>query len=80
MLGDEPVSAVDNHQARTVLDALHEKFDTVILAMHDVDLALHYASRIIGLKDGRVALDQPSDGLSAGDLDFLYRTASRAGD
>ena len=78
VLGDEPVSAVDNHQAREVLDALHERFETVILAMHDVDLALHYASRIIGLKGGRVALDQPSDGLSADDLDFLYQAADRA--
>ena len=78
VLGDEPVSAVDNHQAREVLDALHERFETVILAMHDVDLALQYASRIIGLKGGRVALDQPSDGLSADDLDFLYQAADRA--
>ena len=80
VLGDEPVSAVDNHQARTVLDALHEKFETVILAMHDVDLALQYASRIIGLKDGRIALDQASDGLSTADLDFLYRADESARD
>ena len=80
VLGDEPVSAVDNHQARTVLDALHEQFETVILAMHDVDLALGYASRIIGLKDGRIALDQPNDGLKGSDLDFLYRTSDGVDD
>ena len=80
VLGDEPVSAVDNHQARTVLDALHEKFETVILAMHDIDLALQYASRIIGLKDGRIALDQASDGLNTSDLDFLYRAEKSACD
>lgn len=80
VLGDEPVSAVDNHQARTVLDALLEQFETVILAMHDVDLALRYASRIIGLKGGRIALDQTNDGLSAGDLDFLYRASDSVGD
>lgn len=74
-LGDEPVSAVDNHQALRVLDALHEKFETLILAMHDVDLALRYASRIIGLKGGRIALDRPSNGLSTSDLDFLYRSS-----
>ena len=73
VLGDEPVSAVDNHQARIVLDALHEYFNTVILAMHDVELALQYASRIIGLKRGVVALDQPTAGLAVSDLDFLYR-------
>jgi phosphonate transport system ATP-binding protein len=67
------VSAVDSHQARTVLDALHEHFETVVLAMHDVELALHYASRVIGLKDGGIALDRPTAGLSASDLDFLFK-------
>lgn len=73
VLGDEPVSAVDNLQARVVLDALHECFETVILAMHDVELALQYASRIIGLKQGRIVLDQPNQGLSLADLNFLYQ-------
>jgi phosphonate transport system ATP-binding protein len=80
VLGDEPVSAVDNHQARTVLDALHEHFGTVVLAMHDVDLALRYASRIVGLKNGGIALDRPNDGLTVRDLDFLYRTSDGVGD
>mgnify|MGYP000505962382 CR=1 FL=1 len=79
VLGDEPVSAVDSYQARTVLDALHEHFDTVVLAMHDVELALDYATRIIGLKQGRIVLDQPSTGLSASDLGFLYRDSNDVG-
>ena len=79
VLGDEPVSAVDSYQARTVLDALHVHFDTVVLAMHDVELALDYATRIIGLKQGRIVLDQPSTGLSASDLGFLYRDSNDVG-
>ncbi len=75
VLGDEPVSAVDSHQARTVLDALHEHFETVVLAMHDVELALRFASRIIGLKDGGIAIDRASTGLSVSDLDFLYKAS-----
>jgi len=78
VLADEPVSAVDIHQARTVLDALHDHFDTVVLAMHDVELALRYSSRIIGLKKGRIAFDRPSAGLSNADLDFLYRDSDGA--
>lgn len=76
VLGDEPVSAVDGHQARTVLDALCEAFPTFVLAMHDVELALRYASRVIGLKQGVIALDEPSAGLHATDLDFLYRDSN----
>ena len=72
VLGDEPVSAVDGHQARTVLDAIAEAYETVVLAMHDVDLALAYTDRIVGLNDGRVVMDEPSAGLTRGDLDSLY--------
>jgi phosphonate transport system ATP-binding protein len=79
VLGDEPVSAVDAYQSRTVLDTLHEHFDTVVLAMHDVDLALEYASRIIGIQGGAVVLDRPTAGLGASDLGFLYRDSGDGG-
>ena len=72
LLGDEPVSAVDVHQARAVLTAINEAHDTVILAMHDVDLALAFTDRVIGLKGGHIALDQPTSGLKQSDLDSLY--------
>ena len=73
VLADEPVSAADNHQSRVILDALRECFDTTVLAMHDVDLALEYSSRIIGIKDGTVAYDAPTQDLTRRDLDFLYK-------
>ena len=78
VLGDEPVSAVDSHQARHVLDALVEAFPTIVLAMHDVELALSYSSRIIGIKQGLIALDEPSAGLQTADLDFLYKGSEAA--
>lgn len=74
LMGDEPVSAVDPRGARVVLDALHDAFDTVVLAMHDVTLALDYATRIIGIREGRVALDAPASDLTRDDLSALYRT------
>jgi phosphonate transport system ATP-binding protein len=72
LMGDEPVSAVDEHQARRVLDAIVEGHDTVVLAMHDTALAIAYSDRIIGLDDGRITLDASSDGMRPGDLDELY--------
>ncbi len=72
VLGDEPVSAVDNRQAVQILEALNERFDTILLAMHDVDLALRFSDRIIGIQDGKIALDQPATDLQRHDLDFLY--------
>ena len=78
VLGDEPVSAVDSHQARSVLGALCNTFTNVVLAMHDVELALAYSSRVIGLKQGAIALDEPSAGLTPTELDFLYDGADGA--
>jgi len=74
VLGDEPVSAVDPHQARSVLAALAEVHHTVVLAMHDVELALAFSDRIIGLCDGAVVLDLPSAGLTPEALAPLYRS------
>jgi len=72
VLGDEPVSAVDIPQAHNVLKAICEAHETVVLAMHDVELALTYTDRVVGVRDGRIALDTPTRGLTAADLAELY--------
>ncbi len=72
LLADEPVSAVDDHQSREVLQYVNDTFETVVLSMHDVDLALEYSDRIIGLKDGQVVVDTPTRGIKKSDLDKLY--------
>ena len=41
--------------------------------MHDVELALEYSTRIIGIKDGGIALDAPAGELTLANFDFLYR-------
>lgn len=73
VLGDEPVSAADNHQSRVIMDALCGTFDTVVLAMHDVELALQYTDRIIGIKNAKIVLDTSTNGLNKSDIDFLYQ-------
>jgi phosphonate transport system ATP-binding protein len=40
--------------------------------MHDVELALRYCTRVIGIQEGAIALDEPSQRLSAHDLLPLY--------
>ena len=40
--------------------------------MHDTALAIAYADRVIGLEDGRITLDRPTDGMRSSDLDVLY--------
>lgn len=72
LLADEPVSALDGPLADVVMDALCEYYQTSIIALHDVELALRYTTRVVGIKDGVVALDQPSSRLSPQDLLPLY--------
>lgn len=73
VIGDEPVSAVDNHMADIIMKTLIAKFTTVVLALHDVDLAIKFSTRIIGIKDGAICFDQSTIDLTRQDLDFLYQ-------
>lgn len=72
LLGDEPVSAVDEHQARDILEYVQSRHETLVLAMHDVALALEFSDRIIGLDAGRITLDAPACELDADYLARLY--------
>ncbi len=71
-LGDEPFSAVDEYQAQQILTLLCESFPTLVIALHDVDLALSHCQRIIALKDGKILLDQAAHTLTATDLAQVY--------
>ena len=73
LLGDEPVSAVDENQARRILETIRKTHSTIVLAMHDVSLALAYTDRVIGIRNGGIVLDKPTAGLSRADLDPVYR-------
>lgn len=73
LLADEPVSALDGRTARIVMDAITRHYATAVIAMHDVDLALAYTQRVIGLDGGCIALDRASAGLSREALAPFYR-------
>ena len=73
ILGDEPVSSIDPHQAGTVLQLILQSAPTVVLAMHDVQLALEHFPRIVGLKDTKVCFDLPASEVDEGTLADLYR-------
>ncbi len=72
LLADEPVSALDGPLAQRVMGALTQAYPTSVIALHDVDLALAYSDRVIGIQDGLIALDEPSGRLTAADLQPLY--------
>ena len=72
LLADEPVSALDGPQAEHVMAKLTEGYPRSVLAMHDLELALAFCTRIVGLKDGAIVLDAPSETLSSAALQDLY--------
>ena len=72
IIGDEPVSALDPVQAAGILGLLRARHQTLILAMHDVPLALANSDRIIVLDAGRVVLDAPSRDLATETLMRFY--------
>jgi phosphonate transport system ATP-binding protein len=72
VIGDEPVSALDRLQGAEVLRRLAARHATMVLAMHDIGLALAHAERILVLDAGRIVLDAPAATLTAGDLLPFY--------
>jgi phosphonate transport system ATP-binding protein len=71
-LGDEPVANVDEYQGEALLKLICQRHQTVVLALHDIIQALSVCTRIIGLQDGAIVLDAPSEQLQASDLAGLY--------
>jgi phosphonate transport system ATP-binding protein len=68
LIGDEPVSALDRVQGSDVLSLLRSRHETLVLALHDVHLALEHAGRIVVLEHGRKIMDEPAGALTANDL------------
>ncbi len=75
LVGDEPVSALDRRQGAAILTRLAESHETLILALHDVPLALAHTERIVVLDGGRIVRDAPSRDLDAAALAYVYEPA-----
>lgn len=72
LLADEPCSALDPRRAATVLDAMNQHFGTWVAAMHDVDAGLAAATRVLGIRAGRIVIDAPPSAALEVPLRALY--------
>ncbi len=76
LLADEPVASLDPEAAHDIMRLLkqlaHQQNLAVLCVLHQVDLALAYADRIVGMRDGMVVLDQPRSELSIDTIQPLY--------
>jgi len=77
LLLDEPISALDvKHQVETLrlVHRLAESRElTVIVVLHDVDLAARFCDRLVALKAGRLIADgRPDEIMKEGTLEAIY--------
>lgn len=73
---DEPLSALDPTRAKQVMDSLlaesRARNITLVMTLHQVEVALARFERIIGLRDGKVAFDLPTTAVTPEILKQLY--------
>ena len=86
ILADEPVAALDPvtaHQVMGDFKRINEEMNiSILINIHHVDLALKYATRLIGIRAGEIVYDGPVDQVTQEILDSIYNGASipQAGD
>ena len=76
LLADEPIASLDPESSRKVMDVLarinREDGTTVLVSLHQVEIAIKYCPRAIALHRGRVVYDGASDVLTPALLRELY--------
>lgn len=64
ILADEPVASLDPITAKQVMDYFKKINEVnniaILINIHHVDLALDYAKRVIGIKEGKIVYDGPA--------------------
>ncbi|WP_199617685.1 phosphonate ABC transporter ATP-binding protein [Paenibacillus alkalitolerans] len=82
LLCDEPIASLDPNASKVIMDYLKTISSTmgitVLVNLHQVDVALKYSDRIIGVNKGRVVYDGPAKELTTGMIHTIY--GSEAGE
>ena len=76
ILADEPVASLDPVTSSEILQLLLDISEkdgiTVVVSLHQIDLAKQYGKRIIALNNGRISLDCKGEHLTQEDVDRIY--------
>lgn len=76
LLADEPIASLDPESSRQVMDLIREigreRGLTVLCSLHQVDLAMSWGDRLVGLRAGKVVLDTPTSGVDKDSVMRLY--------
>jgi len=81
ILADEPIASLDPESSRRVMDMLRklnsERQLTVLVSLHQVDIAMQYCPRTVALRRGKIVYDGPSASLTPALLQQLYGDDAR---
>lgn len=76
ILADEPVASLDPKSAKHVLDILRnicrKEGITMVVSLHNVELARDYGERAVGIKEGLMVLDKKACQITRPDEDYIY--------
>ncbi|MBB6633067.1 phosphonate ABC transporter ATP-binding protein [Cohnella thailandensis] len=76
ILADEPIASLDPKSSAVVMDAIHrnctEQGIACLVNLHQVEVAKQYASRIIGIKNGKMVFDGPPEALTDYHAALIY--------
>jgi len=74
VLADEPVSSLDPSRASEVLELLRtaSPHETLVVSLHQPELARRHCTRIVGLRHGRIVVDRAVADVNDAHLDELY--------
>ena len=79
LLCDEPIASLDPSSAKTIMDILHDmtrkRNIACIVNLHQVDVALKYSTRIIGLHKGVIVFDGAPEQLTSEVIEQIYGTS-----
>ena len=78
VLADEPVASLDPASAKSVLsilrDIARERMIAVLVSLHQVEFAIQFADRVIGLRAGRIISDRPAVAFDEADHRMIFAT------
>lgn len=84
ILADEPIASLDPETSTIILEELRsiarDDGITILCSLHQEAFALHYADRVIGLRDGRLVVDVGAGEFSPVHRDALYHTPGQNAD
>lgn len=79
ILCDEPIASLDPKSSKVIMDHLktinRTKKITCLINLHQVDVAMKYSERIIGVTAGKIVYDGPTSGLTKEKIHEIYQSS-----